>query len=794
MGKGRGAWAGEGSPVAGQALARASCKKKVSMLLALGAAVLATSWAGPAVAAPDMPAPSYANTLYVFLYDAPITTDATYAASRDALLARVTPGPYARVGFTTYYPVDLPWKADLANPVLSSPSRSYIEGILQRLQRDGLVYHVSAMLGMSRFFGMYEDAKREDRRNAQWFLDNLIAPPGLTAAQTAREAWVTPSRYARKLRRHMEAKTRAFAKRFLELQSAYPDTLISASGDAEAELSEARVDDHLPYNAQMIADYSPFTVLEFRDWLLHTGLYADGGPYGGQGYKKRRREDFEQGAGALTPENLARFNATFGTAFTSWRLEYFDWSLDDPIDGDKQRLKFRRYRKATFEPLPTSGGKYVGGGFDAPRAALDPSKKWWKLWHKFRQKMVANFARDVATWMTQPVAGEPTLAPDRWYTHQIPGDYLFGREKGGPKPHLRLETSASALSTSFVPSSLGSTGVTALDRFELGTFGPAGGYNRTSQYLFDAVEAKGLANWGILEYAPSWHIDVGPDTNVPRMKAQWHRAYGAGSHMFGYTPWPHFTDTANGIALGAFVGEVADAPRAPSYVPASLEQFVAQLFGDLLRRSPSGGESNGHVAAIADGTVPRPKLVADLIASSEAGRTVAAVTRFYLGLLGRAPDLGGLLSWMDVLLAGSCNTFCLDARRQTIVDAMSTTAEYRTRFGGATPTAQTFVTKLFQQLLGRTPSAGERDPWVNEILLGHLTMPQVARQFVESPEYASLSDRDTAVILTYLATLGTMPSNPERTQWRGRLAAGLSKRGMAQAFLVSPEYRDRFGG
>ena len=77
---------------------------------------------------------------------------------------------------------------------------------------------------------VYTEAKSEDRRNAQWFGSGAIVAPGFSGSteQELATAYVTPSRYARKLRRHLEAKVRAFAVRFLTLRSDYPATLESA--------------------------------------------------------------------------------------------------------------------------------------------------------------------------------------------------------------------------------------------------------------------------------------------------------------------------------------------------------------------------------------------------------------------------------------------------------------------------------------------------------------------------------------------------------------------------------------
>lgn len=768
---------------------------------ALVAALLLATWSARTAlaASPQMPAPSYENTFYGFVYDAPLWSDEHYAASRDALLARATGGPYARIGFTTYYAIDLPWSADLTTPLLTSPPRVLLEDILERLAGDGLTYHVSAMLGMSRFYWIYEDAKREDRRNAQWFLDNEIVPVGFVQrAYWAREAWVTPSRYARKLRRHMEAKTRAFAAMFAELRAQHPETLISASGDAEAELSEMRVVRGLPLDAQIIADYSPFAVLEFRDWILRTGLYALGAQYSGQGYKRKKKDDFAQGAGALTAENLARFNATFGTSFTSWNLQHFHWSLDDPIDGDPNAIRFAKYKKRKFVALPTSGAKHVAGGFDAPRGPTDPTKKFWKLWLKFREQMVANFARDVATWMTTTPggAGEPALPPDRWYTHQIPADYLNGREPGVQPPSVRLRTSASTLATAFIPATLGSPGLTILDRFELYPSGPPGGYNRTSAFALGAVEARAHRNWGIPEYAPSWHIDVAPETDVARIAAQWHRVHGAGAHMVAYTPWPHFTGSANGDAFGVFMDDVGDAPRASRYVPASPDPFVEQLYVDLFDRLPTPVERAARVTAIDDGSVPRPRLVANLVSSSDVQQSFAGIVRIYLGLLGRQPTRAELRAHAAYVRGGSCSRACRQQRRREIVAQLAATAEYQARFGGANTTAEEFVQAMFQGVLHRAPTDVELS-----VYLGFLnatppliTRLQFAQGIVDWPEHVTRTDAATTVILTYLTTLGRLPESDELADWSGRVTSGLSRRGLAQTFLLSPEYAARFVG
>lgn len=517
--------------------------------------------ASPAHAQRTLPAPTYDNTLYAYVYGEGIASPTLLEAQASLLASRVRSGPYAKVGLAEYLALDMPWGT--GNAALTSPSAALLEQIASGARRHGLLFHLSAMGGISRFVWVYADAKREDRRNAQWFASGAITAPGVagTAEQQRAAAYVTPSRYARRLRRHLEAKVRAFAARFLAVRAAYPDVLVTASGDAEAELDGGGESAALGFAEQPITDYGPFAILEFRDWLLHAGLYAPGGPFDGDGYDRQPGETFAQGTAALTAANLALFNQQIGTSFTSWDLRYFHWSLSDPVDGDPRALGAARTDAAGWSALPTAGPDLIPGGFDAPRARGQYGARLWYLWLDFRQQMLASYVRDFATWMTTTAGpGGTTLDAARWYSHQIPADYLNGTRPGSAVPERRLMTSASPFWTSIVGDDVGSPGLTVLDRLESGRVGPV--YRRTSQYLFGAIAALGLPNWGIPEYAPSWHIDVAPEGDPATIVAQYQRAVAAGAHMFAFTPWPHFAaQTANGAALARFVNDVKYSPR-----------------------------------------------------------------------------------------------------------------------------------------------------------------------------------------------------------------------------------------
>ena len=533
------------------------CREGAALAVALVVACPAL-----ARAQPTLPAPSYDNILYAYVYGEGLVNPATFEAQAALLRGRVRSGPYAKVGLAEYLRLDMPW------PVggvlgLTSPSEALLEQLADGARRHGLLFHVSAMAGISRAVDVYTDAKREDRRNAQWFASGAIVSPAFvgTVEQQQASAYVTPSRYARRLRRHLEAKVRAFAARLLAFRAAYPDVLATASGDAEAELNAEGETAALAFDDQPLTDYGPFAVLEFRDWLLHAGLYAPGAAFAGDGYDRQAGETFAQGSGALTPSNLALFNQQVGTSFASWDLRYFHWSLADPIDGDPRALGPARVGAVGWSPLPTSGPDLIVNGFDAPRSRTQHGARFWSLWLAFRAHLLASYARDFATWMTTtPGPSGETLEPERWYSHQIPGDYLNGTRPGVANPERRLITSASPFWTSIVGDDVGSPGVTVLDRLQSSPSGAV--YRRTSQHLFPAITGLGLPNWGIPEYAPSWHIDVVPESQPSTILAQYERAVAAGAHMFAFTPWPHFAaTTANATALAAFVERVKYRPR-----------------------------------------------------------------------------------------------------------------------------------------------------------------------------------------------------------------------------------------
>ena len=474
-------------------------------------------------------------------------TDERFARQAAALVSRVGSAPHVLVGFAAGLPIQFP-ESDLNRRLSEAQMLSTlqeIDRIVERARKNGLAVHISMLSGF--FHGMNSlraAAIRQDIRNAQWFADGWIAEPASTADATEvpSGAWITPSRNAKVLRARMEEGVRIVGSRLAARMRDYPQTLLTISGDGEVELSFERSilggEHHVA--EPLYADYSPFMVEEFRDWIAHSRYEGDRSP---------SSDDNRDGR---------TFNRDFKTSFSSWRLRYFD---------DSGPIPYSRYR-ATKEKLPSSGANFLEGGFDAPRVQR-PGDAYWDLWMQFRSQVIANYVRDFASWITtSPASGSRFTVPaSRFYSHQIPADFLFGQEND-----QRLKSSASPVRTAFI-SPIGSAGVTVFNLFD----GKVHKKTGTAE-LFRQLSMSG-PNWGIFEYNPSMPVgaatDSGPSTDMNYYLSELRRLYEYRPHVivpFAWSNVPHhknmnIQNSTFEAALKRFIAEVGNVPWGPRKKP-----------------------------------------------------------------------------------------------------------------------------------------------------------------------------------------------------------------------------------
>lgn len=477
----------------------------------------------------ELPIPNYDNAIIISIEHSPLDQ-----AEVDYIKNRFRFGLYAWLSFsvTALHP-NLPWHHDWNDASNGLEEfKNQVEALIAAAKAKNVRLHLVLCSGIARGLWVYREAKMEDVRNCSWYNDNKLCSDEQITDSNFMDKYVfgTFSRYARKMRANLEAKAKAMAAFLKQKMDENPEVLIALSGWGEAEMNYHRI---IPTkNLQdYFCDYSPFAILEFRDWICHTGMYDDvNGKYKGQGYP-------QGGAKYQGTEGLAKFNADFGTNFTTWDLRYFNWSLNDDYDSnptddinnDPHRIPFSDYSHGNM--MPTSGSNYIPGGFDPPRSMMTPSK-FLDLWNLFRQTMVHNFVKDLARWMNE--AGIPS---EKWFSHQIPADYLNGSDpETWPELYGRYYSSASPLWTADIRP-LGSIGATIYDiKFPPGVF--PGDFARTTKYSVPKIGSL-TDNWAIMEYdAETYPPGMNVEQSSPDFIAeQFLNLYRNRVHLINFFRW-----------------------------------------------------------------------------------------------------------------------------------------------------------------------------------------------------------------------------------------------------------------
>jgi hypothetical protein len=140
--------------------------------------------------------------------------------------------------------------------------------------------------------------------------------------------------------------------------------------------------------------------------------------------------------------------------------------------------------------------------------------------------MVHNFVMDMARWVA-----ETGIDVEKWYSHQIPADYLYGTKPDSPYKNARYFTSASPLWTANILP-YGSAGATIYDNKFPDRFA------RTTQYAVPAISSMS-SNWAIMEYDAETYppgLDVTQSSSEVILE-QYLRLYTYNVHLINFFLW-----------------------------------------------------------------------------------------------------------------------------------------------------------------------------------------------------------------------------------------------------------------
>ncbi|BDO42860.1 DUF4214 domain-containing protein [Cellulomonas sp. NTE-D12] len=146
------------------------------------------------------------------------------------------------------------------------------------------------------------------------------------------------------------------------------------------------------------------------------------------------------------------------------------------------------------------------------------------------------------------------------------------------------------------------------------------------------------------------------------------------------------------------------------------------------------------------------------------------VRALYVDLLGREGEPAGVEGWAGLVVSG--------ASAGQMVTALTGSTEY----------AQLRVTAAYKQVLGRDPDASGLAGWVTAIQQGRVGPDDVARLFYESPEFYLLAGNEDHAFVTrlYERMLGREPSAAEVAYWVARVPS-LGRGGVAYTVWQSME-------
>lgn len=297
-----------------------------------------------------LPRPDADNTLQVFVLDpglrAPdLDLEAKVARARE-LKRRIDPGGlYVRLG------VALPYR-ERGTEVYEAAQRARLP---VALLGGPTTHHTHDWLDPSTI--------ARDLRNAQWLADGSLG-----AGSERERLWACPSIYAAPVTEARRAAADSMATRVTEIASAYPGVLRLLAGPMEHCLSTMGYPDSM-------ADYSPWSVAQFRDWLTHRGPYGPGGELSGQGWEGGAAFADDPAPDTVAGGNVS-LNERFGTRFGSW-----DLACHDPASGEAVL--------EGMDLLPPPGS----AGFDAPRDD-DAPPAFSAAWSEFREILVRDWAEE----------------------------------------------------------------------------------------------------------------------------------------------------------------------------------------------------------------------------------------------------------------------------------------------------------------------------------------------------------------------------------------------------------------
>jgi hypothetical protein len=248
----------------------------------------------------------------------------------------------------------------------------------------------------------------------------------------------------------------------------------------------------------------------------------------------------------------------------------------------------------------------------------------------------------------------------------------------------------------------------------------------------------------------------------------------------------YVSQLSSGASVEAIAHSLATSPE-------NYGQIVDEFYADFFNRTADAGGRAYWIDQLLHGT-PEDLVAASLLNSTEYSKLHASDAAFvdalYSDVLQRSADAAGRATQLAVLFGGQPRSRVIEnliesqeralriGRADNLPD--NTVAQPSVAMGNSQ--AETLVTALYQDILGRTPDAAGRALFVGQLQAG-ATRQSVALSLLNSREYLG-----HVVDGLYQDYLNRPADAAGRQYWVDRLAGGLSQDAVAAGLLGSAEY------
>lgn len=159
-------------------------------------------------------------------------------------------------------------------------------------------------------------------------------------------------------------------------------------------------------------------------------------------------------------------------------------------------------------------------------------------------------------------------------------------------------------------------------------------------------------------------------------------------------------------------------------------------------------DGQGHTSSLSNVNVVQFSNGSTFVKASTVDEAVIA--RMYEAVLNRTADSGGLYSWWDAYNSGQLSL-------QQVGNSFLNSAEAQARGLGPSVDNTTFVTKLYENLLDRSPDTGGLQSWVNALNSGQISRADVLVGFTSSAEGTATNAGSVLLSTVPSAGLDTTP-------------------------------------